>query len=224
MPPASGSATTNGGSSTTSASEREGRLVSVLSRARGSTRISVTEGWLFAIGGALVLVGLVLILIDWIGSSQTILVAGQIPYLISGGLLGLGLIFLGGFLYFGHWLAVLVRESRDGTTALEQVNRSLVAIADLLERSVLSSDGARARTSDAAPLETRRRPLTVRASLPPRTGQSALLATPSGTMAHRPDCPVVANRDDVRTASLEAGFLPCRICAPDLAGEAENPL
>jgi hypothetical protein len=220
MPPASGSAATNGGSSTTSASEREGRLVSVLSRARGGTRISVTEGWLFAIGGALVLVGLVLILIGWIGSSQTILVAGQIPYLISGGLLGLGLIFLGGFLYFGHWLAVLVRESRDGTTALEQVNRSLVAIADLLERSAPSSDGARARTSDAASLETRRRPLTIRASLPPRTGQSALLATPSGTMAHRPDCPVVANRDDVRTASLEAGFLPCRICAPDLAGEA----
>jgi hypothetical protein len=202
------------------ASEREHRLISVLSRARNRTGIAVTESWLFAIGGALVLVGIVLIIIGWVGSSQTILVAGQIPYLISGGLLGLGLIFLGGFLYFGHWLAVLVRENRDGKQSLDEVNRSLANIAQLLERTILSGDGRGARGAEV-PLVSRRRPLTARASLP-RAGRTSLLATPSGTMAHRPDCPVVANRDDVRPASLDAGFLPCRICAPDLAGAGDE--
>ena len=71
------------------------------------------------------------------------LVAGQIPYVVSGGLLGLGLIFLGGFLYFGYWLALLVRDGRarreeDGAelarvaVSLERTNETLDRIADLL--------------------------------------------------------------------------------------------
>jgi len=122
---------------------REQRLAAVLGRARRQTGRVSGEQWLFVAGGALVLAGIVLVIIGWVGTSQTVLVAGQIPYVVSGGLLGLGLIFLGGFLYFGYWLALLVRDGRarreeDGAelarvaVSLERTNETLDRIADLL--------------------------------------------------------------------------------------------
>ena len=122
---------------------REQRLVAVLSRARRRTSGIKGEQWLFVAGGALVLAGIVLVIIGWVGTSRTVLVAGQIPYVVSGGLLGLGLIFLGAFLYFGYWLALLVREGRargDTEAAelarvadnLERTNETLQRVADLL--------------------------------------------------------------------------------------------
>ncbi len=49
--------------------------------------------------------GFVLILLGWFGASRTPLLFEQIPYLISGGLLGLGLMVSGGLLYVGGWVA-----------------------------------------------------------------------------------------------------------------------
>jgi hypothetical protein len=123
---------------------REQRLVEVLSRARGRSKLVVSERWLFTLGGALALIGIVLVLIGWVGTSQTVLVAGQIPYLVSGGLLGLGCIFLGGFMYFGYWLATLVREGRERgeqdradlarlAAGVEEATRALTAMAALME-------------------------------------------------------------------------------------------
>jgi len=122
---------------------REQRLVSVLGRARRQAGRVSGEQWLFVAGGALVLAGIVLVIIGWVGTSRTVLVAGQIPYVVSGGLLGLGLIFLGGFLYFGYWLALLVRDNRARrqeeddefarmAVSLERANDTLERIAELL--------------------------------------------------------------------------------------------
>ena len=127
----------------TPVSAREARLVSVLSRARRRSQVIPTERWLFALGGGLVLAGIVLVIIGWVGTSRTVLVAGQIPYVVSGGLLGLGLIFLGGFLYFGYWLALLFRDGRARgerqgvelarvAEGLEVANDTLARIAELL--------------------------------------------------------------------------------------------
>src|SRR5437763_2903579 len=91
---------------------RERRLVDVLGKARTPLRIAVSERTLFGAGAGLTLAGIALIILGWAGTSRTVLVAGQIPYLVSGGLLGLGLIFLGGFLYFGYWLAMLLRDNQ----------------------------------------------------------------------------------------------------------------
>lgn len=49
--------------------------------------------------------GLILILAGWYGASRTPLLFEQIPYLISGGLFGLGLTIGGGLLYVGGWVA-----------------------------------------------------------------------------------------------------------------------
>jgi len=140
--------------SSTPVSAREARLVSVLSRARRRSSAVPTERWLFALGGGLVLAGIVLVLIGWVGTSRTVLVAGQIPYVVSGGLLGLGLIFLGGFLYFGYWLALLLRDSRERgerqdadltrmADGLERANEHLARIAELLVAERPPANGSR---------------------------------------------------------------------------------
>jgi len=172
--------------------ERERRLSRVLGRARTPVRIMLTETTLFALGGALAVGGVVLILLGWLGTSRTVLVAGQIPYVVSGGLLGLGLVFLGGFLYFGYWLATLVRDGRqqadDQRALFHELRDELVA----LNRSLAST----ATTATA-----------------PAVGRG-LVRTRTGTMVHRAECPVVAGKEGVVAASLDDGR-PCAICQPE---------
>jgi hypothetical protein len=135
---------------------REARLARVLSRSRGHVQLTISESWLFTLGGVFATIGIALVIIGWVGASRTVLVAGQIPYLISGGLLGLAFVFLGGFLYFGYWLAMLVRDGREREedqqaemTALrlgiDEVNKSLAAIASLLESRPAAAGPARKR-------------------------------------------------------------------------------
>ena len=41
------------------------------------------------------------------------------------------------------------------------------------------------------------------------------MATPTGTMFHRPDCVVVANRPKLRKVAADAkGFEACKLCDP----------
>ena len=72
---------------------------------------------------ALPVIGLILIGLAWYGASGTGYVADQIPYLISGGLIGLGLVLIGLGLFlrfsltklFRFWLARLVYEHQTQT-------------------------------------------------------------------------------------------------------------
>ena len=209
-------------------SRREERLLRLLERASASSRFNLGERWLFALGGALVVSGFVAVIIGWVGTSRTVLVAGQIPYVVSGGLLGLGLIFLGGFLYFGHWVAVLVRESRERGAedredlalvrqGLQEVNRSLAAVATALSGSVRLSGSAAHPVADAAVL-------TNGASAPyafaPAAGADqdstapVLLATSTGTMSHRPGCRALVGKPNIRSVSVADGLKPCGMCRP----------
>lgn len=195
------------------AAARERRLTRTLDSARGRLRLA-GDGTLMAVGGALAAIGIVAVLAGWAGASHTVLVAGQIPYLISGGLLGLGLIFLGGFLYFGYWLAMLVRNGerrdqearRDATrllAALEETNRHLMT---LLDRGLPNGAGSRQRQSDG----------NGSANTGAGRAGSPFVATASGSMFHRPDCPVVNGRPNLRRVDpdREEGLAPCGICDP----------
>ena len=71
------------------------------------------DRWLLVLGGAALALGLVAIVLGWYGSAQSTLDFEQTPYVISGGLLGVGLIVLGGFTYFSYWLTCLVRDNRE---------------------------------------------------------------------------------------------------------------
>lgn len=150
-------------------------------------------------GGVLAVLGLVAILIGWYGAANTGLEFEQTPYLISGGMLGLALCFLGGFVYFAYWVTRLVRESRT------QAERA----AEILDQIAASLDGATLGNGRRPPARASgRRPAIAGAG-------TEFVATKGGTFFHRPDCTVVAGRKNVRkVTSKRAGLEPCRICDP----------
>jgi hypothetical protein len=41
-----------------------------------------------------------------------------------------------------------------------------------------------------------------------------LVATGKGTMAHRPDCVVVAGKNGLRAVSADDGLASCKLCDP----------
>ena len=142
-----------------------------------------------SLAGSIILpLGLVAIFLGWYGAARTPLLFEQIPYLISGGLLGVGLMLGGGMLFFGSWLARMAEQDRRSSQEL------MIALGELRE-AVLTSSVAAASASLAA---------------------TGLVATPTGSMAHLPTCSVVAERDDLVAVQPDDGLKPCKICDPDL--------
>lgn len=93
------------------------------------------EAMLLKVGFALPVIGVVLILVAWWNSAGTKYVADQVPMLISGAILGVGLILVGVGLFvrfsmarlFRFWLARLVAEQQAQTDRLVQVLESVEA-------------------------------------------------------------------------------------------------
>ncbi len=100
---------------------------------------------LFWAGAVLLPLGLVVIVLGWYGAANTPYEYDQISYLVSGGLLGLGLTFTGGFLYFGAWLA---RIADDGRESSKRLADTLLVLADVTSRAAAVS----APATDAASL------------------------------------------------------------------------
>ncbi len=121
-----------------------------------------SDRWLLVVGGTLMPLGVVLILLGWYGAAQTVLPFEQTPYLISGGILGLALVFGGGFLYFAYWLTLLVRESRSERERVAEHQARL-------ERLLVELAGRVGQASSVPAAER-------------------VVTTPSGTLLHRPDC------------------------------------
>jgi hypothetical protein len=165
-----------------------------------TAEIAVGAKALLVAGGILVPLGFIFILLGWSGASGTVNLYEQLPYAISGGMLGLGLIFAGGFCYFAYWLTQLVyaarRDAADTRMILERIEELLTANAAVASVATPAAPAAPAPKAAAA--------------------TKPFLATATGTMYHRPDCPAVAGRDGLRKVSgTEAGLQPCRICEPD---------
>ncbi|HET6873384.1 MAG TPA: hypothetical protein VFH70_01305 [Acidimicrobiales bacterium] len=160
--------------------------------------------------------GLVFILLGWEGAAHNGHTYAQIDYLISGGLFGLGLSVAGGFMYFGYWLSRQLNDSRrqNGLTL-----QALGRIEELLDAQLNS----RVATGPFAPLPApvaSGRNGTAPAPADAPTGEVAmplLMATPRGSLLHRPECAVVARRDDLRQVPAGTdGFGYCTMC--DAAG------
>jgi hypothetical protein len=146
-------------------------------------------------GGALLILGLVFIGMAWYGAAHTPYLFEQVPYLISGGLLGLGLTFVGGSFYFAYWMTRQVQETKRQSAATQE---ALGRIEEALREGGAPNGGGGSRTSSRA-----------------SANGTSFVATAKGTMFHRPDCPVVAGRKDLKRVSADAkGLEPCRMCDP----------
>ena len=155
----------------------------------GRRRAGAGQGdrWLAVAGGVGLALGVVLILLGWYGTAQTTLEFEQVPYLVSGGLLGLALVVAGGLLYVCAWLTRLVRDNQQqqARTAAhqERVEQSLSLIAERL---------AAAPAADGTPV-----------------------VTSGGTMLHRPTCAATVGQV-VRPAGPEdTGLALCGLCRPE---------
>lgn len=166
----------------------------------GGASVKLDERLLMVIAGTVAPLGLVAVLLGWWGAAHTPYVFEQVPYLISGGLLGLGLLFLGAFFYFAHWLTQLVKEQRTQSAAV------LAALDRLQERLA-------ARPADGNPspvvASNGTHPDVVRSA-----ASDALVATERGTMAHRRDCVVVSGKTGLRAVGAADGLAPCKLCEP----------
>lgn len=93
--------------------ERSPRGASFLRATRARlVQLTRPESALLLVTGSLLGVGAMAILAGWRGAARTVLLAEQIPYLISGGILGLALVFVGSLAYFGHVQSGSIRDAR----------------------------------------------------------------------------------------------------------------
>jgi hypothetical protein len=183
--------TTTGSISLPSAERKRGR--GAAPTVEGSNRVLQTI--LFVVGAVMLPVGIVIIVLGAYGAARTAFVYDQMTYIISGGLLGLGLTFAGGFLYFGAWLARIAQDNRESSRQMAEDQRAsdrrlsdaLLLLADAVSRS---STGA----SDRVP-------------------QGVLVKAGNGTTVHRRDCSLIGDRSDLRPVGAEDEHLTrCRIC------------
>jgi hypothetical protein len=157
------------------------------------------------LGYLLVALGLILLLTSYLGVSREVLVAKQIPYLVSGGLFGLAFVTLGSRL-------LLIEDLRRDSGRLDKLER---AVAELHAALLSRPDAPRqpdngleraASTADANGHEASER----------------LLALTGGDSFHRQDCPIVEGKSTARpltaTAAPRKGLHACPMCQPLVAG------
>lgn len=158
----------------------------------GGGPLNLSEHTLMVVGGIVAPLGIVVIIIGWYGAAHSPFLFQQVPYLISGLGIGLGLVFLGSFFYFAHWVTQLVKEGRAQSAAM------IEAIARLEETIRQQADSVAAAHD----------------SMAPTNGFAPLVATHKGTMAHRAECIVVAGKSGLRRVSADDGLESCRLCDP----------
>ncbi len=113
-------------------------------RALSTARLGGADRWLLVAGAVIGPLGLVLIILGWAGAAGTPFVFEQIPYVISGGFLGVALVFLGGFVYFTYWQTRSVRETREHQRqlldALDHIAALLAADAPEVSTRLVSTE------------------------------------------------------------------------------------
>ncbi|MCW2856721.1 MAG: hypothetical protein JWR52_2336 [Marmoricola sp.] len=167
---------------------------------RGNNPAQLLHLVLFVAGAVLLPGGLIVIGLGWYGSAHTPYIYDQNSYLISGGILGLGITFVGGFLYFGSWLARIAADQKESQ---RQLSDTLLLLAD----AVSHNSAAAASALAAAPTAARAN------QAPARDAGAVLVVAGNGTTVHRADCDLVAGRDDLVPVGPDAGNLtPCRLC------------
>jgi len=153
-------------------------------RTRRRARSSL-ENVFLTVGALCLPTGLVTIILGWYGAAHTGHLYEQNDYMISGGLVGLGLILIGAVLCVGYWMTRQIQATESGS---RQVLQALSRL-----------EGRAGRSRNASPDDS---------------PAGVFVVTAHGTMRHRPECGTVAG-ETVRivSGSEAAGYFPCGICA-----------
>jgi hypothetical protein len=164
---------------------------------------------LFVAGAVMLPAGLIIIGLGWYGAANTAYEYDQMSYLISGGILGLGITFVGGFLYFGSWLARIAADQKDA-------QRELAETLLLLAGAMSQNSGAVTDTVFAEPVAPAPATATPRTAASParsRDAGSTLVVAGRGKTVHRADCDLIAGREDLHPVGADtADLIPCRLC------------
>ncbi|HVY11671.1 MAG TPA: hypothetical protein VHB18_16130 [Mycobacteriales bacterium] len=169
---------------------------------------ALSNTWQILVGVILTPLGVLFLILGWYGAAHASYVQQQIPYVESGGFIGLGCLILGGLLYWAHWLYRIYDQAdlhhRELASQLERHHegqmRFLEEQIQVLE-AVLDGSAPSERSS-------RRRS---RVS----TGEIEYFATESGTAYHLRDCAILAHHPQgvvAVDAERQAQMKPCRIC------------
>jgi len=142
-------------------------------------------------------IGIILIGLGWNGAAGVDFAQGQIPYLLSGGALGLGLIITGATL-------IIVQNSRRDRVLIEaqlrELNQAVGRLANALGSGLLSGGNGHPTADTAA------------------AGRASSMVVLGASSYHRPECRLAEGKD-LATAPIEVaeaeGLNPCRICRPD---------
>lgn len=162
--------------------------------------------WLWAsirpyLGYILIAIGAILLLAGYLGVSREVIVARQIPYLVSGGLVGLAVITIGGRL-------LLIEDLRRDSGRLDRLEK---AVQELHQVLLYRPDAPSLAEATAAS--------SVNGA---KVAATKLLVLPGGESFHRPDCPVVGDKSSGRSVTLETaqrkGLHACPLCQPLTAG------
>lgn len=150
------------------------------------------RNWRQLTAAGLLLLGVLFVMLGWYGAAHTNIITEQIPYLISGGLLGLGLIIVAGFVA--------------SFSVLEQENREL--------RREIARALAAARVGEAVPAGA------APSLIPgPPSGNGHVFVVPGGRTYHEPGCPLVEGKDGVQelepAQAAGSGYTACKLCGPD---------
>jgi hypothetical protein len=172
--------------------------------------LDLRNTWQILAGSLLLPFGVAVIIIGWHGAAYGNVDQQQIPYLISGGILGLAIVIVGCFFYWAHWLYRIYDQADLHHQEAMREQRELV-------RTLIDALGHTVPADPFAPP----------AAVPVRSTNGAgkvFVATATGTNFHTAGCPMVANRGrGLRTISEgeAVSMKPCRICEP-LAASARR--
>jgi hypothetical protein len=151
--------------------------------------LDLRNTWQAIAGAVLLPLGIAAIILGWNGAAHGRVDQQQIPYLISGGLLGVAVVMIGCFFYWAHWLYRIYDQADLHHQEMMRVLTEALAARPAVAPGRTSANGV-GRT---------------------------FLATPTGTNFHTEGCPMLAHRSgNLRTiGELEAESMKaCRICEP----------
>jgi hypothetical protein len=155
----------------------------------------VMEGVRPYLGYGFIALGLLALFLGWYGASGTPIVAKQVPYLASDGVLAVVLIAIGNRVF-------LINDLRRDSGRLDRLEEMVAELHSvLLTRNDAVPDAA--STPQAAATD------------------KPFRALPKGTSYHLPDCAMVSSKDSIGISAgdiASRGLKPCRVCAPQTDG------